>query len=142
MVSPHVVYGLVSNGRQYNTPPQYLGSPISPETAETLNQMLATSLERGESLGVVPGYRVAGKTGTAQIPTPSGYYNPDEINASFIGWGPVDAPRFMVYVWLEKPQSEEWASLVAAPVFRQVVERLVILMDIPPDDIRIGLSGQ
>jgi cell division protein FtsI/penicillin-binding protein 2 len=143
MVSPHVLYALASNnGRQYNTPTQIIGSPISAQTAQTMSELLATSLERGESQGLVPGYRLAGKTGTAQIPTQYGTYSTTQTNASFIGWGPIDDPRFMVYVWLEKPESSDWASIVSAPVFRQVVERLVVLMQIPPDAIRLSLSGQ
>lgn len=141
MVYPHTLYGMVSNGNQYNTPVQVLGTPISPQTARTVSEMLAIGMERGESLALVDGYRVAGKTGTAQIPGDSGYYSPDEINASFIGWGPLDNPQFMVYVWLEKPETDDWASFLAAPVFRDVVEKLVVLMDIPPDMIRQQLAG-
>ncbi len=102
--------------------------------------MLANSLEGESSPALVDGYRIAGKTGTAQIPTPSGYDETD-INASFIGWGPVDNPRFMVYVWLEKPQSNRAASVVAAPIFKQVCERLIVLMDIPPDVTRLQNNG-
>jgi cell division protein FtsI/penicillin-binding protein 2 len=141
MVYPHVLYGMVTNGNQYNTPVQVLGTPISPQAARTVSEMLALGLERGDSLALVEGYRVAGKTGTAQIPTPSGYYSPDEINASFIGWGPLDNPQFLVYVWLEKPKTDSWASFLAAPVFKEITEKLVVLMDIPPDLVRQQLAG-
>ena len=77
----------------------------------------------------------------SQIPTQSGYDTKD-INASFIGWGPVDDPRFLVYVWLEKPQSNRAASVVAAPIFKQVIENLVVLMDIPPDSVRLPAQMQ
>lgn len=142
MVYPHVLYGMVSNGGQYNTPTQSLGTPIAPQTARTVSEMLALGLERGNSLALVDGYRIAGKTGTAQIPTDQGIYSIDEINASFIGWGPLDEPKFMVYVWLEKPDSADWASYLAAPVFKEVVEELVVLLDIPPDAIRARMAGQ
>lgn len=142
MVYPHVLYGMVSNGHQYNTPVQTLGTPISPQTARTVSDMLATAMEQGKMASVVEGYRIAGKTGTAQIPGPNGYYLPNEINASFIGWGPVDDPRFMVYVWFEKPDSADWAAYIAAPVFHDLVEKLVVLMGIPPDDVRLRLVGQ
>jgi cell division protein FtsI/penicillin-binding protein 2 len=99
-------------------------------------------MEQGQLAARVEGYRIAGKTGTAQIPGANGFYEPDQINASFIGWGPVDSPQFMVYVWFEKPNSADWASYVAAPVFRDVVEKLVVLMDIPPDGVRRQLAGQ
>lgn len=142
MVYPHVLYGMVSNGHQYNTPVQTLGTPISPQTARAVSEMLATAMEQGEMASVVEGYRLAGKTGTAQIPGPDGRYLPDEINTSFIGWGPVDDPRFMVYVWFEKPDSDDWAAYVAAPVFHELVEKLVVLMGIPPDDARQQFVGQ
>jgi hypothetical protein len=54
----------------------------------------------------------------------------------------VDDPKFLVYIWLEKPESSSWASYVAAPVFHDVVEKLVVLMNIPPDDVRRQLTGQ
>jgi cell division protein FtsI/penicillin-binding protein 2 len=142
MVYPHVLYATVQNGRQHIMSTQVVGNPISSDTAKTITEMLAVALETEASRGVVPGYRVAGKTGTAQVPTPYGYYDSDVTNASFIGWGPVDDPQFLVYVWLEKPQSSPWGSVVAAPVFRQVVEKLVVLMGIPPDVVRAQLAGQ
>ena len=60
--------------------------------------------------------------------------------ASFVGWGPVDDPQFVVYVWLQKPTSSPWGSVVAAPVFSEVVTRLVVLMDIPPDGVRQAMA--
>ncbi|HEX6303574.1 MAG TPA: penicillin-binding protein 2 [Anaerolineales bacterium] len=135
MVTPRVVKSMHDKGREYNTSPQVAGMPISDETARTLTKMLANSLETESSVALVEGYRVAGKTGTAEIPTPLGYTS-SATNASFVGWGPVDDPRFLVYVWMEKPTSSPWGSEVAAPVFRDVVERLVVLMNLPPDDVR------
>lgn len=142
MVVPHVLYSMLREGRQYNVPPQYAGSPIRTDTAHTLNEMLAISLENESSGALVPGYRVAGKTGTAQIPTPQGIYDSTSTNASFIGWGPVDDPKFMIYVWLEKPSASIWGSETAAPVFAQVAEKTVILLDIPPDNIRHEIASK
>jgi cell division protein FtsI/penicillin-binding protein 2 len=142
MVYPHVLYAQVQNGTQSNTKTQIVGTPISANTAHTLSDMLANALETESSTALLPGYRIAGKTGTAQVPLPGGGYDPDNVNASFIGWGPVDNPRFMVYVWLEKPQSNKAASVVAAPIFKDVVEKLVVLMNIPPDDIRLQMNGK
>ncbi len=141
MVYPHVLYAQVRDGHQSNMTPQIVGTPIKAETARTLTTMLANSLKKESSTALLAGYSIAGKTGTAQIPTSSGY-DPDNINASFIGWGPVDDPRFLVYVWLEKPQSNKAASVVAAPIFKQVVEKLVVLMGIPPDAVRLQEAGQ
>jgi len=135
MVTPHVLYAMLRDGRQYNVSTQYAGSPITANTAHTLNQMLAVSLENESSNALVPGYRIAGKTGTAQIPTQFGY-DSTVTNASFIGWGPVDNPKFMIYVWLEKPSTSIWGSETAAPTFAQVAQKTVLMLNIPPDDIR------
>ena len=135
MVTPHVLYSMLRDGHQYNVPSQYAGAPIKAETAKTLTDMLTVSLEGESSSALVPGYRVAGKTGTAQIPTELGY-DDTKTNASFIGWGPVDDPQFMIYVWIQKPTSSIWSSETAAPVFSQVAEQTVILLNIPPDMVR------
>jgi cell division protein FtsI/penicillin-binding protein 2 len=135
MVTPHVLLAMVRDGRQYNVPAQYAGSPISPETAGTLSQMLAISLENETSSQLVPGYQVAGKTGTAQIPGDFGYE--DRVtNASFLGWGSVDDPQFMIYVWLERPSASIWGSETAAPTFAEVAQKVVLLLNIPPDRVR------
>jgi cell division protein FtsI/penicillin-binding protein 2 len=135
MATPHVLYAMLRDGHQYNVPSQYAGSPISTETARTLNDMLAVSLEEESSMALLPGYRLAGKTGTAQIPTDYGY-DGFHTNVSFVGWGPVDDPQFMVYIWMEQPSTSIWASETAAPVFSKVAEQTVILLNIPPDVVR------
>jgi cell division protein FtsI/penicillin-binding protein 2 len=139
MVIPHVLYAMVRDGRQYEVPEQFGTTPISEQTANTLTEMLAISLEQESSNALVPGYRIAGKTGTAQIPV-DGYYDSTQTNTSFIGWGPVDDPQFMIYVWLERPTESPWGSETAAPVFAEMAQRTVILLDIPPDSIRQQLA--
>lgn len=141
LMAPHIVRAVVNKGQQFDTQPRLVGMPISSKTANTLNQMLAKSLVDEASDALVEGYEVAGKTGTAEIPTPYGYSS-NATNASFVGWGPVDDPKFLVYVWLEKPTSSPWGSIVASPVFREVVENLVVLMQIPPDEVRKKLYSQ
>jgi cell division protein FtsI/penicillin-binding protein 2 len=140
-VTPHALYAMVRDGRQYDVPAQFAGSPISEQTADTLSGMLAVSLESEGSLALLPGYRIAGKTGTAQIPV-DGYYDNTQTNASFIGWGPVDDPQFMIYVWLERPSASIWGSETAAPVFGEMAERTVVLLDIPPDYVRQQLAAK
>ncbi|HBF41371.1 MAG TPA: hypothetical protein DDW19_06270 [Anaerolineaceae bacterium] len=141
MMAPHVLKAYIQNGQQYNTNPTVVGVPISATTAHTFSEMLATSLEDEASTALVEGYRVAGKTGTAEIAI-NGQYSSNATNASFVGWGPVDDPQFLVYIWLEKPKSSIWGSVVAAPVFSEEVKQLVVLMNIPPDDLRKSISGQ
>jgi len=140
-VTPHALYAMMRDGRQYDVPAQFAGSPISEQTADTLSAMLAVSLESDGSLALVPGYRIAGKTGTAEIPV-NGFYDSTQTNTSFIGWGPVDDPQFMIYVWLERPSASIWGSETAAPVFSEMAEKTVILLDIPPDTIRQQLVAK
>jgi cell division protein FtsI/penicillin-binding protein 2 len=135
MMAPHVLQSIIVDGHQRDVTPTVVSQPISAETARIVTEMLAVSLETEASSALVPGYRVAGKTGTGEIPAPGGYLV-DKTNASFVGWGPVDDPRFIVYVWLEKPTSSIWGSVVAAPVFSEVVRNITVLMNLPPDDIR------
>jgi cell division protein FtsI/penicillin-binding protein 2 len=140
MMLPHMVLSTVRDGTQYTPAPVVVGRPITADTAQTLTEMLTYSLEKESSVALVDGYRVAGKTGTAEVPVPGGYSD-TLTNASFVGWGPVDQPRFLIYVMLEHPQSSPWGSVVAAPVFRDVFARLAILDDLPPDDVRMSLSN-
>lgn len=140
MMAPQIVNSVISEGYQHQIERRVIGVPLKPETAKTLTHMLARSLEVESSDALVTGYRVAGKTGTAEVPTPFGYTS-NATNASFVGWGPVDSPRFLVYVWLEKPTTSPWGSVVAAPVFREAVESLVVLLNLPPDDVRRQLNS-
>ena len=135
MMAPHVQRAIVQDGRIRYYNPKIVATPIKPETAHTITNLLTVSLEEESSTALIDGYRVAGKTGTAEIPTKQGYTS-GLTNASFVGWGPSDDPKFIVYIWLEKPTSSIWSSLVTAPVFSEVVQNLVILMDIPPDAVR------
>ncbi|MEA5078822.1 MAG: penicillin-binding protein 2 [Anaerolineaceae bacterium] len=141
MVAPHVLKAYIQNGKQYDTNIQVVGMPIKAETAKTITNMLQQSLLNESSDALVEGYSLAGKTGTAEIAV-NGEYSSNQTNASFVGWGPTDDPQFLVYVWLEKPSSSIWGSVVAAPVFRDTVKELVVLMNIPPDAQRLSLKGQ
>lgn len=140
MMAPHILKAIVTNGRQRYIEPVMISSPITPETAHILTEMLANSIEEETKTAKVDGYRFAGKTGTAEIfDTETGGYTSSLTNASFVGWGPTNDPRFLVYIWLEKPTSSPWGSIVAAPVFSKAAARLVDLMGIPPDDIRMQI---
>ncbi|HKJ26787.1 MAG TPA: penicillin-binding protein 2 [Anaerolineales bacterium] len=141
---PHVVKAFIDNGVKVDVGPVVLRSPISAETADAMTEALAISLETESSLALVKNYRVAGKTGTAEIPGGDGYLE-NETNVSFLGYGPVEDPRFVVYVWLEQPSpaggsDTPWGSEIAAPVFSSIVDRLVVLMKIPPDHVREQLG--
>lgn len=132
MVQPHMVRQVVGPQGAYWPQPTVLGRPITRQTADTLTEMLAQSLEGETRYAVVQGYRLAGKTGTAQIATEKGY-DPKWTVASFVGWGPLPDPRFLVLVRIDKPATAPWGSVIAAPAFQEIAERLVVMMGLPPD---------
>ncbi len=143
MMAVHIVKSIVQQGYKFDIEPRVVSKPIKPETAQYVSELMAQSIELEASDALVEGYRIAGKTGTAEIPDLElGGYHPYLTNASFVGFGPVDDPQFVVLVWFEEPRTSPWGSEVAAPVFADIVERLVVLMDIPPDDVRRGMANR
>ncbi len=104
--------------------------------------MLLESIDVEGSKAQVPGYEVAGKTGTAQIPIqlPSYHYDPKKTIATFVGWVPAMQPRFLAFVRLNEPSTDEWGSQTAAPAFAVLVERLVVQLQMPPDARRMALA--
>jgi cell division protein FtsI/penicillin-binding protein 2 len=139
MMQPRLVLQHGFPGELRTIEPTRLGEPIRPETAQALSQILKNSLENEASNALVEGYSIAGKTGTAQIPV-NGIYDPTKTIASFVGWFPVDQPRFLILVKLDKPSATEWGSQTAAPTFAKMVQRLVVLAHIPPDSVRLQLG--
>jgi cell division protein FtsI/penicillin-binding protein 2 len=110
---------------------------ISAQTAEELTHMLVEAVEDGMEFAVVPGYRIAGKTGTSQIPVEGGY-DPELTIASFVGYAPAEDPKFIALVKIDKPRLDPWGAEVAAPVFKIIAERLFVLLDVPPDNVRLA----
>lgn len=143
------VFSTVANGGVRMTPTLFEGSTspdgvttpagrepgervISQETADTLVEMMETVTEDGGTgtNAAVPGYRVAGKTGTAQMPAGGGW----TYMASFIGVAPADDPRYTVAVFLKSPHSSIFGGDVAAPVFSDVMGFTLQKMDVPPSE--------
>jgi cell division protein FtsI/penicillin-binding protein 2 len=143
MMAPHVLKAVVDNGRQMNILPQVISQPVSKETANSVSDMLAEAIKGEARILKIDGYRIAGKTGTAEIPIPEGGgYFSNKTNASFVGWGPVDDPRFIIYVWLEEPGGPmPYGSVLAAPIFKDLFMASVQLTNLPPDAIRQQLVG-
>lgn len=136
MMQPYVVQEIHTENGVIMHEPSILGRPISPETAQQTTTMAITAVAREVPEAQIDGYTIAGKTGTAQI-AENGIYHPTDTIASFIGWLPADDPELLVYVKLDRPQVAPWGSMTAAPTFARLAEELVVLMDIPPDSIRL-----
>lgn len=140
LMKPYVTRKIVTYGADARTidfKPVAVRRTISADTADVLTQMLVSAQEMEDSPALIPGYKIAGKSGTAEIPIPGGYH-PDLTIASFVGYFPADDPQVVILVILNKPTVSKWGNQTAAPTFRLVGERLAGLLDIPPDDIRLA----
>jgi cell division protein FtsI (penicillin-binding protein 3) len=135
LVRPHVIHQQINGDSVFTAQPQYLGRPISERTARTVTEMMVDVVEYGAEKAKVPGYTVAGKTGTAEIPSPGGYLEEETI-ASFIGFLPPDDPQVIILVRLDRPGTSRWGTQTAAALSSQFAQRLVLLLDIPPDEVR------
>ena len=136
LMQPYVVQEIRGGHTTFTHQPTVVGQPVSAETAHHLMAMAVTAVAREVAGAQVENYTVAGKTGTAQI-AENGIYLPDDTIGSFIGWLPADEPEIIVYVKLDRPQSAPWGSQTAAPAFAQLANELVVLLDIPPDNVRL-----
>jgi cell division protein FtsI (penicillin-binding protein 3) len=141
LMQPHVVREIHSGGRIYVHEPTVLSQAVSRETANQLNTMAVTAVQRETLTAQVEGYTIAGKTGTAEIPE-NGVYLSDATIGSFIGWLPADDPELLLLIKLDRTTSSQWGSMTAAPVFSELVSELVVLLNIPPDTVRLeaGIS--
>ena len=135
MMQPFLVKEIHRGGSVQVTQPVVLSQPISTETAHQLTAMATNALNTAIPQAQVPGYTGAGKTGTAQI-AENGIYLPDDAIGTFVGWLPSDDPEILVYIKLDRP-NVYWGSQSAAPTFAKLASELVILLDIPPDNIRL-----
>jgi len=113
-----------------------IGKPIiTADTAHAVTRMMETVVMPGGTapLGRVPGYRVAGKTGTA-YKVENGHYAEGKYVSSFVGFGPVSDPRYIVAVMLDEPEGvKSYGGDVAAPVFASLMGSALRLMSIAPD---------
>ena len=107
---------------------------VSAETAQQVTRMLQGVVREGSGTEArVPGYSVAGKTGTAAKPEPTGGYSTSRYVASFVGFAPAKHPRVVVLVTVDEPKGAIWGGAVAAPAFADITEYALQYLDVPPD---------
>ncbi|MCP9887742.1 penicillin-binding protein 2 [Cyanobium sp. ATX 6A2] len=133
LVSPHITRGLRSGEALASTTGHSGIQLLDPEVTRTVLGWMEQTVANSDSLGIqVPGYRIGGKTGTAQK-ADRGVYIPGALITSFVGLLPIEEPRFVVLVVLDEPQGgNAYGSTVAAPVARQIIDALLVLEQIPP----------
>ncbi len=133
-VKPYIVEKIVHGQELIKKNPQISDSVISQKTTSEVTTMLTNVVEKGFGSGAkIPGYYLAGKTGTAQIPfkDKKGYY-PDKTIQSFIGFGPALKPQFLILVKLDAPKVSQ-SALSAVPIFKKLAQYIINYWQIPPD---------
>ena len=129
-LQPHLVDRIEGSGRVDVKERRVL----SEGTADELTQMLRGVVEEGSgTTAQIPGYRVAGKTGTAAKPEPTGGYSDTRYVASFVGFAPAKRPEIVVLVTVDEPRGTIWGGVVAAPAFADIMEFALQYLEIPPD---------
>ncbi len=115
--------------------PEQVRDVISPKASALLSGMLVSVVKNGHAgKAQVPGYLVAGKTGTAQVAGEGGKYSNDDTIHSFIGFAPVDEPRFVMIVRLDKPTAVRFSSDSAAPLFGDIADFILKYYHVPPTE--------
>ncbi|MFN6528286.1 penicillin-binding protein 2 [Nostoc sp. ChiSLP03a] len=136
LVTPHVVRGLIdSKGQMHDSPTHTIPRQIfSTATTQKVVEMMETVVTQGSGKPAqIPGYRIAGKTGTAQKASPNGGYIKGARMTSFVAILPVESPRYVVFALVDEPKGESaYGSTVAAPIVKSVIEALIPLEQIPP----------
>ncbi|MGA9378463.1 MAG: penicillin-binding protein 2, partial [Phormidium sp.] len=138
LVTPHVIKGLYNSKNELTWEPT-LPPPkavFSPNTAKTVTEMMESVVKNGTGKAAqIPGYRIGGKTGTAQKASPKGGYGDAKVT-SFVAVLPLESPRYVVAAVVDEPQGGSGAA-VAAPVVKLVMQSLINIERIPPSNPKV-----
>lgn len=133
LTQPHIVAQIKNNEEVKETQAVVIRQVVDKEVADKVAAMMVSVTENGVAgLARVPGYYLAGKTGTAQVPDERGKYSENRKIISFVGFGPVEDPRFSIMIKLDNPSGLSFASGTAAPMFRNIATKLLNYYQIPP----------
>jgi cell division protein FtsI (penicillin-binding protein 3) len=129
---PHLVDHVRGRGPEKVARRRVVSAAIARELMGMLQGVVSSRGTGGEA--AVPGYLVAGKTGTAAKPDPHGGYSDTNYVASFVGIVPASAPRVVVAVSIDEPRGQIFGGVVAAPAFRDIARFALQYLEVPPDD--------
>ena len=136
LMQPQIVRAVLdAQGREASVfEPKAIRQVISPETARELTTIMTAVVREGTGHNAaIPGYEVAGKTGTAQKMDPATRrYSHAPGVLSFVGFAPADDPRMAMIVLLDEPKNEKWGSEAAAPIFSAIGREALRHMNVPP----------
>jgi cell division protein FtsI/penicillin-binding protein 2 len=136
VMRPYVVDEIVyADGTRKKTQPLVMSRPVSAKTANLVKGMLVSVVERGHGASAkLPGYYLAGKTGTAQVANPRGSgYLEGAIISTFAGFAPADDPAFVMIVKMDRPKVGQWAESNASVLFQDVAKYLLSYLGIPQE---------
>jgi len=132
MMRPYLVSEIREGSKVISIEPKELVRVLSPQAADIMVEMLKAAVEGGESKFYnLKTHRVAGKTGTAQIPI-GGRYDPKKTNCTFIGFLPT-YPNFVMLVLLREPSASIFAAETAVPTWMEIAKELTVYYGIEPD---------
>lgn len=133
LMKPKVVSKIeLEDGRTIEIKPEVKRQVISEATSKVMTEMMVNAVENGEAKWVkIKDYRIAGKTGTAQIPI-AGHYDPHQTIASFVGFFPAKDPQITMLVLVNKPKTSIYGAETAAPIFFQIARDLITYFNIAP----------
>ncbi len=132
LISPKIVKTVKGENTQQVVKPQTETQVISAKAAAQMTEMMVKAVREGEAKFAAPkGYKIAGKTGTAQIPV-AGHYDPNKTIASFVGFAPADDPKFVMLVRFTEPTSSIFGAETAAPTFFSIAKDVLNYWAIPP----------
>ncbi len=133
LVKPHIVDKIIYPTGAVSIDTQIIRSAIKPQAAQLVGAMMVNVVEQGHGKAAgVEGYRIAGKTGTAQIAGPGGYEEGATIG-TFVGFAPVENPRFVMLTRIDRPKDAKFAEVSAAPLFGEIARFLFNYWQIPPE---------
>ena len=135
LMKPYVVQSISHNGQVvHENQPTVVRQVVTPATAATLRDMLVYDVEHGiGGMAKVPGYKIAAKTGTAQVPGTAGYNGVGTL-ASVVGIVPAHDPRLVIYIKLQAPTNSPWGATTASPALARLSAELFQYYKIPPTE--------
>jgi cell division protein FtsI (penicillin-binding protein 3) len=133
LIEPRIIRAVRRPTGRVEIRPRVLGRPVSPETAATMTTLLeAVVLPGGTATRAqVPGFTVAGKTGTAEKLV-NGHYSGTDVHVSFTGFVPSREPRLAMIVMIDTPRNGKYGGTVAAPIFQRIAVRAMQYLGVPP----------
>lgn len=138
LMEPHVVSQIKDVSQSLTVAPRVVSQPISQETSKKITEMMIEAVDKGEAqfykkFEGVGGFKIAGKTGTAQIPI-AGHYDSNKTIASFVGFAPADDPKFVMLIKYDQPSASIYGAETAAPTFFQIAKELFNYFGIAPTE--------